>query len=49
MTEGGERRVRTLAEQGDEHEATRPERALSAEEGLKAARARNPHSEDTHW
>ena len=39
MAEGGERRVRTLAEQDNEREATWRERALNAEEGLKAAQA----------
>ncbi|WP_148590004.1 DUF6262 family protein [Streptomyces sp. WAC01526] len=39
MAERGERRVRTLAEQDNEREATWRERALNAEEGLKAAQA----------
>lgn len=39
MAEGGERRVRTLAEQDNERDATWRERALNAEEGLKAAQA----------
>ncbi|MDI3424348.1 DUF6262 family protein [Streptomyces luteolus] len=37
MTEAGERRSRTLAEQDDEREATWRERALNAEDALKAA------------
>lgn len=37
MTEAGERRSVTLVEQDDEREATWRERALNAEEGLKAA------------
>ncbi|MFE3329883.1 DUF6262 family protein [Streptomyces sp. NPDC059176] len=36
MTEAGERRSRTLAEQDDEREATWRERALNAEDALKA-------------
>lgn len=36
MAQAGERRSRTLAEQDDEREATWRERALNAEEGLKA-------------
>lgn len=39
MTLAGERRSRTHAEQDDEREATWRERALNAEEGLKAAQA----------
>ncbi|WP_244330217.1 DUF6262 family protein [Streptomyces prasinus] len=39
MAEAGERRSRTLAEQHDEREATWRERALNAEEALKAAQA----------
>ncbi|MFJ4696370.1 DUF6262 family protein [Streptomyces sp. NPDC088766] len=39
MAEGGERRVRTLAEQANERESTWRERALNAEGGLKAAQA----------
>ena len=39
MAQAGERRTRTLAEQDDEREATWRERALNAEEGLKAAHA----------
>ncbi|MYS85342.1 DUF6262 family protein [Embleya scabrispora] len=39
LTEAGERRSRTLAEQDDEREATWRERALNAEEALKAAHA----------
>ncbi|MHC3463729.1 DUF6262 family protein [Streptomyces flavovirens] len=39
MTEAGERRSRTLAEQDDEREATWRERALNAEDILKAAHA----------
>lgn len=39
MAEGRERRVRTLAAQENEREATWRERALNAEEGLKAAQA----------
>ncbi|MFE3527057.1 DUF6262 family protein [Streptomyces sp. NPDC059161] len=37
MAQAGERRSRTLAEQDDEREATWRERALNAEEALKAA------------
>ncbi len=37
MAEAGERRSRTLAEQDDEREATWRERALNAEDALKAA------------
>jgi hypothetical protein len=37
MTEAGEQRSVTLVEQDDEREATWRERALNAEEGLKAA------------
>lgn len=37
MDQAGERRSRTLAEQDDEREATWRERALNAEEALKAA------------
>ncbi|MEC4019303.1 DUF6262 family protein [Streptomyces sp. H27-D2] len=37
MTQAGEQRSRTLAEQDDEREATWRERALNAEEALKAA------------
>lgn len=37
MTEAGERRKQILANHDDEHEATWRERALNAEEGLKAA------------
>ncbi|MFG2883745.1 DUF6262 family protein [Streptomyces sp. NPDC048297] len=37
MTEAGERRTGMLVEQDDEREATWRERALNAEEGLKAA------------
>lgn len=39
MTEAGERRSRTLAEHDDEREATWRERALNAEDALKAAHA----------
>ncbi|MFF7801158.1 DUF6262 family protein [Streptomyces olivaceus] len=39
MAEGRERRVRTLAAQDNEREATWRERALNAEEGLRAAQA----------
>ena len=39
MAEAGERRVRTLADQDDEREATWRERALNAEDALKAAHA----------
>ncbi|MEU2739555.1 DUF6262 family protein [Streptomyces sp. NPDC007095] len=39
MAQASERRTRTLAEQDDEPEATWRERALNAEEGLKAAHA----------
>ncbi|MEV0538036.1 DUF6262 family protein [Kitasatospora sp. NPDC050463] len=39
MDQAGERRSRTLAEQDDEREATWRERALNAEEALKAAHA----------
>ncbi|MFJ6141244.1 DUF6262 family protein [Kitasatospora sp. NPDC092286] len=39
MTEAGERRSQMLAEQDDDREATWRERALNAEEGLKAAQA----------
>ncbi|MFJ5846411.1 DUF6262 family protein [Streptomyces sp. NPDC092903] len=39
MDQAGERRARTLAEQDDEREATWRERALNAEEALKAARS----------
>jgi chromosome segregation ATPase len=39
MAQASERRTRTLAEQDDEREATWRERALNAEEGLKAAHA----------
>ncbi|MET8249532.1 hypothetical protein ABZV31_37330 [Streptomyces sp. NPDC005202] len=39
MTEAGERRTQMLASQDDEHEATWRERALNAEQGLKAAQA----------
>ncbi|WP_367435016.1 DUF6262 family protein [Streptomyces celluloflavus] len=39
MAEAGERRTQMLAEQDDEREATWRERALNAEEGLKAAQA----------
>ncbi|MER5522473.1 DUF6262 family protein [Streptomyces sp. NPDC002763] len=38
MTQAGERRSRTFAEQDDECEATWRERALNAEDGFKAAR-----------
>ncbi|MGX1759945.1 DUF6262 family protein [Streptomyces lydicus] len=38
MAEAGERRSRMLAEQDDEREATWRERALNAEDALKAAR-----------
>lgn len=38
MEQAGERRSLTLAEQHDEREATWRERALNAEEALKAAR-----------
>ncbi|MFG2631721.1 DUF6262 family protein [Streptomyces sp. NPDC048473] len=37
MTEAGERRTQTLADQDDEREATWRERALNAEDALKAA------------
>ncbi|MFD7690111.1 DUF6262 family protein [Streptomyces sp. NPDC059781] len=39
MAEAGERRSRTLTEQDDEREATWRERALNAEDALKAAQA----------
>ncbi|WP_282704267.1 DUF6262 family protein [Streptomyces sp. CC219B] len=39
MTEAGERRTQMLAEQDDEREATWRERALNAEDALKAAQA----------
>ncbi|MFD1662162.1 DUF6262 family protein [Streptomyces caeni] len=39
MADAGERRSRTLAEQDDEREATWRERALNAEDALKAAHA----------
>ncbi|WAU81469.1 DUF6262 family protein [Streptomyces sp. Qhu-G9] len=39
MAETGERRVRTLAEQDTEREATWRERSLNAEDGLKATQA----------
>lgn len=39
MAEAGERRSQMLAEQDNEREATWRERALNAEEGLKAAQA----------
>ncbi|MFI2207782.1 DUF6262 family protein [Streptomyces sp. NPDC020192] len=39
MAEAGERRTHMLAEQDDEREATWRERALNAEEGLKATHA----------
>ncbi|WP_148587980.1 DUF6262 family protein [Streptomyces sp. WAC01526] len=39
MTEAGERRTQVLADQDDEYEATWRERALNAEDGLKAAQA----------
>jgi hypothetical protein len=43
MTQPGEHPSRTLAEQDDEREATWRERALNAEEGLKARPGRDPH------
>jgi hypothetical protein len=39
MAEAGDRRTQLLADQDDEREATWRERALNAEEGLKAAQA----------
>lgn len=39
MAESGDRRTQLLADQDDEREATWRERALNAEEGLKAAQA----------
>ncbi|WP_262506050.1 hypothetical protein [Streptomyces sp. TRM68367] len=39
MAEAGERRTQLLADQDDEREAIWRERALNAEEGLKAAQA----------